>query len=260
MLSETSQYSATEIFDELSQAYTSNAHDAFITTFDVRNPWNQVALNNQNLLLDGWLSEYYVDLMDGTTTGFFDPRLPLTASLTQFGDYRGTRNGMGRTGSGTTDDESYVSLTGYYSSSNSPLFIISYDELKFIEAEAAFRSNDKPRAYNAYLAAITANMTKMGVSGADIADYLAEPTVGVGAANLTLQDIFREKYKALFLMPVTWDDARRIDYDYPGFQLPLNVVTNTFIRRLVYPGLELSRNSANVPDVDDVTQRMWWDQ
>jgi hypothetical protein len=259
-LSDTPQYNATSIFTELAAAYTSNSQDAFITTFNVRNPWNQLAVNNQNLLLDAWLSEYYVDLMDGTTLSFEDPRLPLTASLTQFGDYRGTRNGKGRTGSGTTDDESYVSLTGYYSSPNSPLFIITYDELKFIEAEAALRSNDKPRAYNAYIDAVTANMSKMGVSGGDISSYLAEPSVGVGSANLTLADIFREKYKAMFLQPVTWDDARRFEYAYPGFQLPLNVVTNSFVRRMVYPSVELSRNNANVPAVTDNIQKLWWDQ
>lgn len=259
-LSDTNQYNAANVLAEVDAAYASNAHDAFITTFTVRNPWNQVALNNQNLLLDGWLSEYYVDLMDGTTLTLADPRLPLTASITRFGDYRGTRNGKGRTGSGTTKDESYVSLTGYYSSPNSPLFIITYDELKFIEAEAALRSNNRPRAYTAYIAAITANMSKMGIAAADIATYLAHPSVGVGQDNLTLADIFREKYKAMFLMPVTWDDARRFEYAYPGFQLPLNVVTNTFIRRLIYPSVELSRNSANVPDDADVTDKLWWDQ
>jgi hypothetical protein len=42
--------------------------------------------------------------------------------------------------------------------------------------------------------------------------------------------------------------------------LPLNVVTSTFIRRLVYPSVETSRNGANTPTVTDVTQRLWWDQ
>lgn len=259
-LSKTPQYNANAIFTELAGAYTSNAQDAFITTFAVRNPWNQVALNNQNLLLDGWLSEYYVDLMDGTTLGYMDPRLPLTASLTRFNDYRGTRNGKGRTGSGTTKDESYVSLTGTLSSPGSPLYIITYDELKFIEAEAALRSGDRPRAHAAYLAAINANMTRMGVASSAAATYLANPAVSSTVATLSLTDIFREKYKALFLMPVTWDDARRFNYGYPSFQMPLNAVTSTFIRRLVYPSIEESRNGANTPDIADVTQRLWWDQ
>ena len=70
----------------------------------------------------------------------------------------------------------------------------------------------------------------------------------------------KEKYKALFLSPETWNDARRFDYQYQGFQLPLNAVTNTFIRRFVYPDIENSRNGANVPTVTDVTEHLWWDQ
>jgi hypothetical protein len=259
-LSKTSQYNPTAIFTELAAAYKSIADDAFITTFDVRNPWNQEAVDNAALLLDGWLSKNYVDAMTGTTYGIADPRLPLTASLTKFGDYRGTRNGGERVGTGTDKEESYIDLKGYYSSEKSPLYIITYEEMKFIEAEAALRSNDRTRAYAAYLEGIKANMDKMGVSAAARDAYINDPSVSVGAANLTLALIFKEKYKALFLMPVTWDDARRFDYAYKDFQLPLNVVTSTFIRRLVYPTVETSRNKANTPVVTDVTQRLWWDQ
>ncbi|MEP6927981.1 MAG: SusD/RagB family nutrient-binding outer membrane lipoprotein [Ginsengibacter sp.] len=259
-LSKTAQYNTGNIFTELAAAYTSTADDAFITTFDVRNPWNQEAVDNAALNLDGWLSKNYVDAMTGATYGIPDPRLPFTASLTKFGDYRGTRNGGDRVGSGTKKEESYVDLNGYYSSTSSPLYIITYEEMKFIEAEAAFRSNDLARAYAAYLEGIKANMNKIGVAAAARDGYVNDPSVSVGEASLTLGLIFKEKYKALFLMPVTWDDARRFDYAYQGFQLPLNVVTNTFIRRLVYPTVETGRNSANVPAVSDVTQRLWWDQ
>ncbi|MEO8766616.1 MAG: SusD/RagB family nutrient-binding outer membrane lipoprotein [Ginsengibacter sp.] len=259
-LSKTAQYNTADILVELSAAYTSTADDAFITTFDIRNPWNQEAVDNAALNLDGWLSTNYVDAMNGTTYGITDPRLPFTASLTKFGDYRGTRNGGDRVGSGTKKEESYVDLNGYYSSTSSPLYIITYEEMKFIEAEVYFRSSDMPKAYAAYLAAVTANMNKIGVDPGDGDTYINDPSVSVGEANLTLALIFKEKYKALFLMPVTWDDARRFDYGYQGFQLPLNVATSTFIRRLVYPTVETSRNSENTPAVSDVTQKLWWDQ
>lgn len=259
-LSKTQQYNPTAIFDALSKAYTSVADDAFVTTFDVRNPWNGVAVANAGQILQGWLSEYYVQAMDGTLFGVSDPRLPLIATPTRFGDYRGTRSGKGRVGTGINQEESYLSTTGYYSSQRSPLFIITYEETKFIESEVAFRTNDKTRAYNAYLEGIRANMTKMNVPAAARDAYLNSPAVAVGANALTLELIFREKWKALFLHPVTWDDARRFNYGYNGFQLPLNAVQNTPIRRLVYPNVELSRNAANVPVVNDVTQRLWWDQ
>jgi len=258
-LSKTTQYNPSTIFAELGAAYTSAADAAFVTTFDVRNPWNAVAVANAGQILQGWLSEYYVDAMNGKSFGIMDPRLPLIATITKFGDYRGTRSGKGRIGTGINQEESYISTTGYYSSIKSPLFIITYEEMKFIEAEVAFRTNDKPRAYAAYLTGIRENMNKMGVAAAARDAYVSAPTVSVGAAALTLELIFREKYKALFLMPVTWDDARRFDYKYQGFQMPLNAVKPTFIRRLVYPSVEKSRNGANVPVVTDVTQKLWWD-
>jgi hypothetical protein len=262
-LSKTAKYNPTAILAEVAAAYRSTADDAFIATFNIRNPWNQAAVNNAALNLDGWLSRNYINAMNGTTYGIFDPRLPLTASLTQFGDYRGTPNGGDRIGpgAGTKKEESYLDLNGYYSSTNSPLYIITYEEMKFIEAEVAFRTNDLPRAYAAYLEGTRANMNKMGVTAADRDAYINHASVSVGAANLTLALIFKEKYKALFLAPVTWDDARRFNYGYTGFQLPQNVATSTFIRRLVYPtSAEVSRNSSNVPAVADVTQRLWWDQ
>jgi hypothetical protein len=262
-LSKTTQYNPTAILTELAAAYTSTAHDAFITTFNVRNPWAQAALNNAAQSLDVWLSQHYVNQMRDTPTYKNpDPRLPLIASRTKplFANagypYLGTRNGKGRVGTGTTQDESYLSTTGFYSSDKSPLYIITYEEIKFIEAEVAFRTNDKTRAYNAYLAGINANMSKLGVT---TTAYVNDPSVSVGAAALTLDLIFREKYRALFLMPVTWDDARRFDYKYMLFQLPLGAKTTTFVRRLVYPTVETSRNGANVPVVTDVTQRLWWD-
>jgi hypothetical protein len=262
-LSKTQQYNPANIFAALAAAYTTETQSAAITTFTVRNPWAQAAVNNAAQSLDVWLSQHYVNQMRDTPTFTnFDPRLPLIASQTRFPAYRylGTRNGKGRVGTGTTMDESYLSTTGFYSSTASPLYIITYEEMKFIEAEVALRTNDRTRAYNAYLEGIRANMNKMGVATVARDAYVNHASVSVGAANLTLQNIFTEKYKALFLQPVTWDDARRFDYQYPLFQLPLNVRTGTFVRRMVYPTVELNRNGANVPKVTDVTQRLWWDQ
>lgn len=259
-LSKTAQYDPAAIFNELAAAYTSEDQSAAVRTFDERNPWNEVAVDNADLILDGWLSEQFIDAMDGTTYGVADPRLPLMATETQFGDYRGTPNGAGRVGTGVDEEESYLPLEGFYSSEGSPLYIITYEELKFIEAEAALRSGDKPRAYAAYLEGIRANMIKMNVPADARISYVDNPAIAVGADNLTLEDIFTEKYKALFLSPVSWDDARRFDYAYKDFDLPQNAVTSEFIRRLVYPSVETSRNGANVPSVTDVTEPLWWDQ
>jgi len=260
-VSKTGSFNANNVISALNNSYTSNTDDAAIITFDIRNPWAQVAQNNAVLLLGGWLSKQYVDMMNGTIYGIFDPRLPLIASITQFNDYRGTRNGAGRVGNGTSMQESYISTTGYYSSNTSPQFIITYSEVKFLEAEARFRKGgDLPAAYAAYLEGIRANMNKVGVSAVNRDAYVNHASVSVGSANLTLALILKEKYKSIFLNPETWNDARRNNYLYQGFSLPLNAALPSYIRRLDYPSVELTRNGSNVPAITGLDQKLWWDQ
>jgi hypothetical protein len=201
-----------------------------------------------------------VDALNGTTFGVFDPRLPKIATLTKFGDYRGTPNGAGRIGTGTDNEESYLSLDGFYSKNGAPLLIVTYSEMKFIEAEAAFRSHDLHRAYTAYLEGIKSHMDKLGVAEADRDTYVNNPVVSVGEANITLDLIFKEKYVAMFLNPEAWVDARRFDYQYKDFDLPEGAALSTFIRRLAYPTVEISRNGANVPGISGLDERLSFDK
>jgi SusD/RagB-like outer membrane lipoprotein len=258
-ISKTAEYNPDAVLNELKQAYTSNDDDAQITAFDGFNPWAQEAYNNAALLLDGWLSAYFINATNGTIYGVFDPRLPDITDTTQFGDYRGTVNGAGGNGDPSDPRECYLTVGKWYSNDNSPLQIITYAECKFMQAEAAFRKGLLDSGYNAYIAGITANMQKIGVADAAIQDYINDPAVGVGSENLTLQLIMKEKYVAMFLSPVTWDDMRRTDYNYKDFMLPENAVLSTFIRRLNYPSNEISRNGENVPSVQ-MTDHLWWDQ
>ena len=89
---------------------------------------------------------------------------------------------------------------------------------------------------------------------------MAQPTVAVGAAALTKDLIFKEKYIATYLNPEAWNDARRFDYKYKDFTMPVNATLPTFIRRLDYPQGERSKNGGNVPVEVLRTTRLWWDQ
>ncbi len=258
-LSELPAYNPTQILSALSGAYASNADDAQVTKFVARSPWNQAAFNNTQLLLDGWMSEQFIDHLDGTTYAVFDPRIQYITDTTKFGDYRGTPNGKGRTGTGTNKEESYLSVNGFYSKSGAPLLLVAYAEMKFIEAEAKF-STDKPGSYAAYLGGIVANMDKLGVTASEKALYLANPAVAVGVAAFTKDLLFKEKYVAMFLHPEAWTDARRYDYKYKDFTLPVNAVLPTFIRRVGYPSTETDRNGKNVPTVSSLADKLWWDK
>ncbi len=259
--SKDASYNPAAILTALSSAYTSNADDAQVTSFKDRNPWAGIALNDSLLVLNGWLSEQIIDHMNGTSYSIVDPRLPRMASKTITNTYKGTPNGGGNVGnaSNTVIDESRLRRSTFYASENAPLFIITYPETKFIEAEAALRSNNPTVAYAAYLEGIRAHMDKVGVAAADRDAYLAEPSVAPGQSGLTINLIMKEKYVAMFLSPEAWVDARRYNYQYKDFSLPMNAALSEYIRRVTYPSTETTRNRENVPAVQ-VTDRIFWDK
>ena len=211
--------------------------------------------------MGGWISEQFIEALDGTSYPTVDPRLALMVGTTDDGEFIGTVNGAGRGNAPEQGARSTLIEDQYYTSEQSPLLIATYAELKFIEAEAAY-DTDKTRAYEAYLAGIEAHMDMLGVEAADKEAYLSHPSVSMGAAALTIDDIFKEKYVAMFLHPETWNDARRYDYGYKNMTLPENLnpdLNGEYISRLAYPDSEISRNGGNVPSVS-LTDRIWWDQ
>ncbi|MHA7128090.1 SusD/RagB family nutrient-binding outer membrane lipoprotein [Algoriphagus namhaensis] len=257
-----SGYDANAVITAAAQGFASNTDNAQVFFFEQRfNPWAQVAINNSNLLLGGWISEQFIQALDGTSYPVFDPRLPLMVGTTDDGEFLGTVNGAGRGDAPEQGARSTLIPGQYYTSTQSPLLIATYAELKFIEAEAKFGS-DKAGSYAAYLAGIEAHMDMLEVADDAKAAYLADPSVSMGVADFTIDDIFKEKYVALFLHPETWNDARRYDYSYKDMDLPENLnpdLNNQFIRRLPYPDSEVSRNGDNVPQVS-LLDRIWWDQ
>jgi hypothetical protein len=260
-VSKKASYSPTAVLAAVDNSYKSNADDAGMAAFQLRNSWAQVARNNAALTLSGWLSEQLVDHLNGVTYGVFDPRIRKITDPTVNGTFIGTVNGAGNRppGNNTVKDENYVSISSPWTADLAPILIMTYAELKFIEAEAALAAGLPTRAYAAYLAGINANMDKLQVpAGAEKTDYMT--AASVGEAGLTRDLIFKEKYVATYLNPEAWNDARRYDYAYKNFTLPQNAVLSTFIRRLEYPTGERSKNGPNIPAVSGLDQKLWWDQ
>ena len=266
-VSKTASFNPASVLAAVDKSYTSNSDDAGMVGFLTRNPWAQVSRNNAALTLGGWLSEQFVDHLNGVTYGVFDPRIRRITDpcpVPTHGLWVGTVNGAGNRppGNNTVKDECYVDSTSVWTldgTPGGPILIVTYAELKFIEAEAALAASNPTRAYTAYLAGINANMDKLQVpAGAERTAYLT--AVSVGSANLTRAMIMREKYVATYLNPEAWNDARRYDYAYKDFTLPQNAVLTTFIRRLSYPQGERSKNGKNVPNIGSLADKLWWDK
>ena len=253
-------------------AYGSNDDD-FQLEYDERNlnPWHArvaLAINTGNFTVAP--AAQVVDMMNGALYDVVDPRLPIMFDLNDSDtEYEGMVNG--------TETGNTVNLTEdtWYGSADAPLLMVTYAETKFIEAEARFLANggtvgsvgSTEEAYQAYLDGIEAHMDKVGVAAEEKEAYLADPQVAVGAANLTLDRILKEKYIALFLNPEAWVDLRRYDYSdqvFRGFALPANhnpQLGDEFIQRAAYPFDELSRNSAAVEaNTKPLAADMWRDQ
>ena len=264
--SKTSGFDPNEIMDAVAEGITSNSDNAAVTYStqgeDVYNPWALVAIDQENSILDGWISVQLADAMNGSTFGVVDPRMPFMFSATDEGDFIGVTNGSGRgTGVDIEGDRSVISRNTYYAANDSPILIITNSEMRFIEAEVALIMNNKNASYAAYLAGIRAHMEMLNVDPAKIQTYITNPSVAVGADNITIDLIMKEKYVALFLHPETWNDARRFDYQYEDMTLPTNhnpELSGEFIRRVNYPDSETSRNAANVPSLT-LLDRIWWD-
>ena len=215
-ISKKQSYNPTAVLVAIDNGFTGNADNAKMAVFESKNPWNQIAFDNAGLLLGGWLSEQLVDAMNGKTFGVSDPRIASITDKTINNNYVGTPNGAGNVGTAanTVHDECYIGLTGVLSSPSSPLIIASYCEMKFIEAEAAFKAGLMQRAYDAYRAGIAADMDELTVTTTNKNAYLASSVVAQSPGALTIDKIFQEKYIATYLNPEAWNDARRHDYMY----------------------------------------------
>lgn len=207
-------------------------------------------------------SEFIVGLMNGTIApfnGVTDPRRgnilwpsldsqfrgqPIAANEVTAGvlNAQRIRNPYGVVGTSTPT----VDTGRYIYRNTAELPVLTYSEIQFLKAEAAFLKGDKPTALTAYTNGIIGNFDMLNSrfpgSGTVDANYFRftatqrsnymsnTAVVPTDPNQLTLAMIMNQKYIALYFhgFVETWVDLRRYDYGgaaYPGFVPPL---TNLF--------------------------------
>lgn len=191
-----------------------------------------------------------------------DPRIPLYAApIADLVSFVGAPNGS------ATQDQGhalYSAVGPFHATADAVVPFGTYYELKFIEAEAAFRTGDKPRAYDAYKAAIKAHFDYLeagiiarpgSLAGFELDpqaydDYVAQTAVDPGSADaITLQLIMEQKYLAMFSRGAeSWTDWRRTGFPVLA-PADNNLTSNVIPVRFPYPESEFSFNQANVPIV-----------
>jgi SusD/RagB-like outer membrane lipoprotein len=221
------------------------------------NRWNMLYNNNSMVAEKRFMDNLLAD---------DDPRVDVYFSEI---DGQGRFTGLKGKPIGTGSQPGFFSAVNpdsWYSAANSDHMVATYFELLFIEAEAAFRSGDLPRAATAHNAAVREQIELVTVPG----DSRIEPYIAIygneTAATISMEKIMTEKWKATFTMSEeSWTDMRRHDFAYPTFvDIPRfadgTPVATEFIRRILYPQDELDKNGDQVPASVSIFDRLWWDQ
>jgi len=157
-----------------------------------------------------------------------------------------------------------VGLAAYYGNANSPVEFITYEEIQFIIAEATLRTaGNTPAAQTAFTNAITANMTKLGITFPADSAYLAMhgSITGATVAN-ALDSVGYQEYVAYYLNPEAWTSWRRIGYPVLTPPAGSQGASNGVPHRFIYPQTEYSYNGAAVNAQGTVTlwsPKVFWD-
>jgi Starch-binding associating with outer membrane len=241
---------ADKVLAAVPNGFSSSADDftfaAFNSNATGQNPWYQESTDRSHFAV----SKTFFDLL----TGLNDPRLEYLVGEVSPGVRNPAPNGESENDQG---GNIYSRASSDVVGPASPLPIMTYAELKFIEAEAKLNKGDRAGAYSAYLDGVNTSLSQQGVSGTPASNYVAQPSVGVGSGALTRKDIITQKYISFWIyQPLeAYNDYRRVDADFP-------TLTNTKgapPKRFPYPQAEFDSNASNVPNVDINANGVWWD-
>ena len=220
----------------VANGFTSNADDMLVPWEDAnRNPIYQFMEQRTDIRMGANL----IDLLLATD----DPRLPFYAEEDADGNYSGSalraQNG----------DASFPgpNLAAFDASTK----LMTYSELKFIEAEARLGLG-QAGAQEAYEAAVAASVLR--ITGEANTAWL---DANINGDPVTLEKIMTQKYIDGAGTNQPYADYRRTGL--PSLTLAPDAVISEIPRRFPYPQGELDYNTQNVPSVTLLT-KVWWDQ
>lgn len=251
-----SSYKPADVIAAVDKSFASEADDPLLAYQSTQNDDRNFLGVTRSNVTSYRQTLFAVGLMDGTQFGVVDPRMSRMLSPAPDGVYRGLDVNVVGFGALTTTQRpnnffGYASAppagspSRYIFDDKTKLPLMTYAEMQFIKAEAAYRSGDKGTALTAYRNGITAHFAFVNarnsdngqlatqISATEQATYLAAPQVmPASAAALTLTQIMSQKYIALWGWGHNeiWMDMRRYHYTdidpasgkqvFPGFTPP----------------------------------------
>jgi len=241
------------VLASLANGLTSNDENpgvAFSAETGSEAPWNQWLVKWEAVNI--WANEFMINMMNSKN----DPRRSIYFAPTITGDYVGHRTGNILLVE-KYDSTSYLSET--ITAADQSVYLITFEEAKALEAEAYLWKGQHDNAQVALREAINANMLRLGIDQSDIDAYVA----GMGDLPADFEAaqkmIIEEKYVLNFLSTEVWNDYRRTGYPVLSAADIDNPTYNTIPLRFMYPADVKQNNSLNEPDVNWLSDPLWWD-
>ena len=252
-------YKPDDVIAAVDKSFAGNVDDAlFFYTGNFNDDRNFIGATRNNITTYRQ-TLYALSLFNGTGrfTGVDDPRKTRMLAPSPDGEYRGLDPTFGY--GALTVEQRPLNFFGYTATpvvgspsryifdDKSKLPIMTYSQLQFIKAEAAFKKGDRATALDAYTKGVSShidfvnarnldnNQAPTQISSAEKAAYLASPVVIPAMENLTLSQIMGQKYIAQFGWGhlEQWMDLRRYHYTdldpatgdqvFQGFTIPINL-------------------------------------
>ncbi|MEQ6119482.1 SusD/RagB family nutrient-binding outer membrane lipoprotein [Reichenbachiella sp. MALMAid0571] len=245
--------SATNALDALSNAFKSESEgfvfDGYLSGTTNDNPWNAWQKREDTYAV----SATFIDLLkEINDPDFEDPRAEMWFTKIE-GEFVGAPAGQSVSDLTHTI---YSAPTDYVLFDAAPQPLITYDEMKFIEAEAYFRKGDMTKANAAYEEAVLTACRRSGITEGDITAYVSQGEVFPGEGNLSLEHIINQKYISFWMFQSieAYNDYRRTGI--PQMNDPGGTPF-----RLAYPPSEVSRNPNTPSNINDITIYeipVWW--
>ena len=144
----------------------------------------------------------------------------------------------------------------YMAAGDAPIVLISYAEVKFIEAEALLETGDAAGAATAYNAGVLASLER--VTGVADQTWMDDNNITKNDVSISLEDIIMQKRHALVGQVQPFSDWRRTGI--PNLTVIAGATKTEIPRRFPYSQDEIIYNEANIPPVGSIIVPVWWDK
>jgi hypothetical protein len=259
-----STYKPADVIAAINKSFASNADDAlwpYPATDAGGNDYNFWGPRRGNIN-NFRQTQFVVGLMSGTVFGAVDPRMSRMLAPSPDGQFRGVDPTVAGFGAMTAAQQpnnffGYPGATGSAGSASRYIFddkskfpFMTYSQLQFVKAEAAYKSGDKATALAAYTAAVSSHIDFVNARNSEINSQTASPIssaektaflgdsriIPTNASALTLTQIMSQKYIAQWAWGHNelWMDMRRYHYTdidpasnlqvFPGFTPPNSTI------------------------------------